>query len=179
MREAEIPSQPLDQAEGKPTAAGEHEEPGEAADRIVAEGSVGGGLLVVEGECAAREPDARGEGGGGVEDGEEGGVVVEESGGRDWEVEFGFEERDDREREGFGGVGENVVLEGEGLGEVLLSFDDEVEVWVSDPLDLGVHEAPTLVQPVGEFGPQWLNRHVCTNCSREFLNAEEEDQLLL
>lgn len=67
---------------------------------------------------------------------------------------MGFEDGGERERERFGRVGENLVLEGDGLEEVLLSLDDEIEVRVSDPLDLGVHEGTRLIQPwPWEFGP--------------------------
>jgi hypothetical protein len=33
-----------------------------------------------------------------------------------------------------------VVLEGDGLFQVLLSLDREIEVWISDPFDFGVHK---------------------------------------
>ena len=38
-----------------------------------------------------------------------------------------------------------MVLEGDGLFQVFLSLDSEIEVWVSDPFDFGVHEGAELM----------------------------------
>ncbi|PON83930.1 hypothetical protein TorRG33x02_202240 [Trema orientale] len=116
-------------------------------------GGVNGGLLSVEGESLAGELDTWREAGTRLEEGEERRVLAEEVGGRGGEVEAGFEERGEGEREGPGGVGEDLVFEGDGLFQVLLSLNGEIEVWVSDPLDPGVDEGPGGIEAVGKLCP--------------------------
>ncbi|PON48780.1 hypothetical protein PanWU01x14_234830 [Parasponia andersonii] len=116
-------------------------------------GGVNGGLFSVEGESLAGELDTWREAGTRLEEGEERRVVAEEVGGCGGEVEAGFEERGEGEREGLGGVGEDLVFEGDGLFEVLLSLNGEIEVWVSDPLDSGVDEVPGGIEAVGKLCP--------------------------
>lgn len=77
----------------------------------------------------------------GLEGGENGRVVLKELGSRGGEIEVGFERGERGKGDGFGGRGEDLVFEGKDFSEVLLSFDGNVEVWVTNPLDPGVNEA--------------------------------------
>lgn len=97
---------------------------------------------------------------GGLEYREERGVFLEEFGGCDREVEVGFEQRGCREREGLGRVGDDLVLEGNDLFKVFLSFNCVVQVWISDPFYLGVYKGPDGVEPVGKQ-PNQRQSHDC------------------
>lgn len=104
-------------------------------------------LFFVEGKGLRGETEVGMEVGSGVELGEKGRVFEGEfgGGGGGGEMEEGFEKRGGGEREGVGRGGEDVVLERDGFFQVFLSLDGEVEVWVSDPFDFGVHESAELV----------------------------------
>lgn len=134
MRKTQIPFEPVDEVQGQSSGSSEHQEPGEAVDGVGTMGKrgVNGGFLIVEGEKCGCELDTWRESRSWVEYGEEGRVSEEEFGGRGGEVEAGFEKRSEGEREGFGFGGirlrlkQDLVLEGEGLMEIFLSFDGEV-----------------------------------------------------
>lgn len=91
---------------------------------------------------------------GGLEYGEEGRIFMEKFGGCGGEVKVGFKQRGCREREGLGRIGEDLVLQRNGLFKVFLSFNYVVQVWISDPFYLGVHKGPDGVEPMGEFPNQ-------------------------
>ena len=88
----------------------------------------------------------------GLELGENGSVFLEKFGGRGEEIEVGFERGERGKGEGIGGRRNYLVFEGKDFFEVFLSFDSNVEVWVTNQFDPGFHEAADQMQPVRDSG---------------------------
>lgn len=78
--------------------------------------------------------------------------MLENFGSRSVEIEVGFERGKRGKWEGIGRRGDDLVFEGKDFFEVFLSFDSNVEVWLTNPFDPGVHEAPNQLQPVRDSG---------------------------
>lgn len=107
----------------------------------------------MEAEGVGGEADARAEVGGGGFD-EDGWVVPDEFDGAGGEGEAGLGVGCDGEGDGFGGLGEDEVLEGEEGFEVFLLLHRVIEAAVSHPFDLRpLHEGgPLMMVVVGGDG---------------------------